>query len=69
VRTLGADRGVVAVARVHHRRIVIHVEDAAADIGEQLGEVAGLPRLADSAGEQAVVEDLEVSCTGAYADF
>jgi hypothetical protein len=53
VRALGAQRRVVAVAGIDHGGIVIYVEHTAADIVEQLGAVATLPRLPDATGEQA----------------
>lgn len=48
---LGAERGVVAVTGIHHRRIRVDVEHAAGDVAEQSVEIAVLPRLADAAGE------------------
>nr|CRL67350.1 hypothetical protein CPGR_00390 [Mycolicibacterium malmesburyense] len=42
------------MARIDHCRIAVHVEDAARDVAQQLVESAVLPRLADTAREQAV---------------
>lgn len=47
----GAQRGVVAVARIHHRRVRIDVEHPGDDIVEQLFEGARFPGLADPAWE------------------
>jgi hypothetical protein len=52
VWAFGAQRGVVAVAGIDHGGIVIYVEHTAADVVEQLREVATLPRLPDATGEQ-----------------
>ena len=48
---------VVAVARIDHGGVVVHVEHPGADVIQQLGEIAGLPRLADASREQAVAGD------------
>jgi len=45
---------VVAVARIDHGGVVVHVEHPGGDVIQELGEIAGLPRLADAAREQAV---------------
>src|ERR1700704_3398548 len=54
LRSLRAQRGVVAVTRVDDRRVAVDVEHPARHVAEKLREVAFLPRLADTAGEQAV---------------
>lgn len=51
MRTLRAQSGVVTVAGVYDRRVVVHVKDACFHIGQQLGEIALLPRLAHAARE------------------
>ena len=71
MRSLGPDRGVVAVAGIHHSRIVVRAEHAARDVAEEHLELAWLPGLAHPAGEQAVAGDrvagerpLQVNCAG-----
>jgi Putative antitoxin len=50
----GAERRVVAVAGVDHRRVRVDVEHPAGHIAQQLLEIARLPRLADSARKETV---------------
>jgi len=52
MRAFRPEHGVVSVARVHDRRIVVDVENPARHIPEQLLEVALLPGLADTTGKQ-----------------
>ena len=52
MRALVAERGVVAVAGVDHRRVVVDVEHPARHVAEKFLEVAFLPRLSDAAREQ-----------------
>jgi len=55
VRTLGAERGVVAVARVNPRLIREAVEELGLHATEQRREARRVPLgVADAAGEQAV---------------
>src|SRR3954469_21913916 len=54
MRPLSAESGVVAVTGIPERTVAVDVEHPAGHIAEQLLEVAFLPRLADTAGKQAV---------------
>ena len=54
MRTLFTQGGVVAVPRIHDSVVVVHAEQLAADIPQQLLERSRLPGLADPAGEQTV---------------
>ena len=51
MRAFAAERRVVAVPGIHDGLIGEHVEQPAADVAEQLLEIAFFPRLADTAGE------------------
>src|ERR1700728_1837522 len=63
--TLGAQRGVVAVAGVDDGGVVVDVEHPGGDVIEQLLEIAGLPSLADTTGKQAIAgEQLRHSAGG-----
>src|SRR5689334_12436559 len=64
MRTLGAECGVIAVAGVHHRVVAESIEHPGADVVDQLVEIAGLPRLADAAGKQAIAGEQLRDSTG-----
>ncbi len=51
MRTLRAQCGVVAVARIHHGVVAVDAEQLAADVTEEFLERSRLPGLADPAGE------------------
>ena len=51
MRALGAQHCVVAVPWVDDRGVCVHLEYPAGDVVEQLGEISGLPRLADAPRE------------------
>jgi hypothetical protein len=52
-RALGAQRGVITVTGIDDGGVAVDVEHPGGHVLEQLSEVAGLPGLADAAGEQA----------------
>ena len=65
--TLGAQRGVVTVAGVDDGGVVVDVEHPGGDVVEQPLEIAGLPSLADSAGEQAIAGEQLSDAAGGRA--
>jgi hypothetical protein len=52
-RALGAQRGVITVTGIDDGGVAVDVEHPGGHVLEQLSEVAGLPGLADAAGEPA----------------